>query len=1195
MIVDAYMDFVKVQKGEDGSATYVWIRYSDVADPTESDLLTSPSDYIGIYTGPSSTAPTNPDDYNWYKIKGESIEGPPGENGSPTYIHIKYSNDGGDTFTDGNGTTPGEYMGVLVDLNEVASNTPSDYIWQYVKGDPGTGYTVYLSNENHSFSADGDGVVQASSIEFKVCAWKETELIASTVTLPENIPTGMTVTLRENTNGTLAPIIKIDVDETFTETEGTLEFDISCGDIQVTKIFSYNVIRGGKDGDGVESSDVAYQISDNGSTPPTGEWLEEIPEIPSGMYLWTRTITHYKSGMDIASYSVSYQGVDGTDGKDGIDGTDGRGVANVVNYYLATSMVGGVTTETEGWTTTFQDVTEEKRYLWTYEEIQYDDNSPSSTTDPFILSVYTTDGKDGRSIESITEYYLVSDSATDVTVDTPGWTTEFQHTTEELIYLWNYEVITYDDGSEPTVSEARMIGTRGEPGTDGVGIVKTEITYQAGPSGIDIPTGEWLSTIPELASGQFLWVRTITTYSNDTTSTTYTVSRNGEDGRDGRVYGIDVSAPFLLANFLHDGFQPATVTFTPYYQEGEDGVKSGFTCDIEFQYSVNGIDWVSMDRVSNVTSRTLNTDINVQNGLDRRAKHVKCIVYTNGGENPFVETSVLVRDNTDENELLFVQGTNSILIQGSKLVAGSVLTDALAANSVTASKIAAHSITAEHITTNDIVGTNGWINLHDGEFNFGSKLIWNGSRLTVKGHIVATSGQIADFTISGDALYSNSKSYFGETSTGVYLGSDGIMLGDSFSVTASGSMMANEGNIGGWNINSYGIMYTQTIDGAWTPDGRQSGYTELGTYIYPGTVGLEDTAVGDRVAGGTIIWSHIIPYRSSGSEYSGDRTGFVLEADGSFAFGAYQSSMGNIKFHVKDYNNGDYGSFDVNCGKTEFGGIVYFQNQAIVRRDFTVEKYSGSVSPDVNFNLDAGVFTVNGNTSRFNTEYFYFTPDGYTPGESCLVLAEANGCLTYGNTIIPVNDVRYPSYLYHVTNKTQARIVVGDNFRPTSDNSVACGTKDYRWTRVFAANATISTSDERLKTMINNIDERYEKMFMSMNPVTYMWKNTEQNISHDRIHCGFIAQQVNEAAEANGLSSDTFSFICHDTFDHEVEGLTDMWSLAYSELHGLEVHMIQKAIHRIESLEEENTTLKNQIQSILSKLNITTESLEGIE
>lgn len=1386
MIVDAYMDFVKVQKGEDGSATYVWIRYSDVADPTESDLLTSPSDYIGIYTGPSSTAPTNPDDYNWYKIKGESIEGPPGENGSPTYIHIKYSNDGGDTFTDGNGTTPGEYMGVLVDLNEVASNTPSDYIWQYVKGDPGTGYTVYLSNENHSFSADGDGVVQASSIEFKVCAWKETELIASTVTLPENIPTGMTVTLRENTNGTLAPIIKIDVDETFTETEGTLEFDISCGDIQVTKIFSYNVIRGGKDGDGVESSDVAYQVSDNGNTPPDGEWLEEIPEIPSGMYLWTRTITHYKSGMDIASYSVSYQGVDGTDGKDGIDGTDGRGVANVVNYYLATSMVGGVTIETEGWTTTFQDVTEEKRYLWTYEEIQYDDDSPSSTTDPFILSVYTTDGKDGRSIESITEYYLVSDSATDVTVDTPGWTTEFQHTTEELIYLWNYEVITYDDGSEPTVSKVRMIGTRGEPGTDGVGIVKTEITYQAGSSGIDIPTGEWLTTIPELESGQFLWVRTITTYSNDTTSTTYTVSRNGEDGRDGRAYGIDVSAPFLLANFLHDGFQPATVTFTPYYQEGEDGVKSGFTCDIEFQYSINGIDWISMGRVSNVTSRTLNTDINVLNGLDRKAKHVKCIVYTNGGENPFVETSILIRDNTDENELLFVQGTNSILIQGSKLVAGSVLTDALAANSVTASKIAAHSITAEHITTNDIVGTNGWINLHDGEFNFGSKLIWNGSQLTVKGHIVATSGQIADFTISGDALYSNSKSYFGETSTGVYLGSDGIMLGDSFSVTASGSMMATEGNIGGWNINTYGIMHTQTIDGAWTPEGEKSGYTELGTYIYPGSVGLEDTENGERVAGGTIIWSHVIPYDASGTEYAENgkrsRTGFVIEADGSFAFGAYYREKGNIKFHVKDYSTNQTGSFDVNCEHVDFnidrmymspggytdasiegaiaslgttpanrcvlliessGRIVYDESlhsgyirglkDKIDTIDAKLSSITGEGSTGNSFKITANTITLTANDAMYlkipdanpaygnvlfatdtgrlyraqgigvneigklsglevnvqshfdaidaqlknigKVEDLYFesaqvattfqdedtgnygvipsvtqkyvlgspnyrwnkvfsnelraysslTVDGTFTLNSVNVGTKLNSMLTkdtaddyyatkshshtdLSNKISDLEDEidnigsssgGMPTSLYY-TNGTEVVETYRDNntlnygLIPIQSAKSVLGIPSKRWNKLFLTSSSSidSSSDQRLKTMISDIDERYEKIFMGLRPVTYAWRDTEVD---SKIHCGFIAQQVNEIIQKNNLTMDSFAFVNHYYFDEEVDGLTDQWSLAYSELHGLEVHMIQKAIHRIESLEEENTTLKNQIQSILSKLNITTESLEGIE
>ena len=75
----------------------------------------------------------------------------------------------------------------------------------------------------------------------------------------------------------------------------------------------------------------------------------------------------------------------------------------------------------------------------------------------------------------------------------------------------------------------------------------------------------------------------------------------------------------------------------------------------------------------------------------------------------------------------------------------------------------------------------------------------------------------------------------------------------------------------------------------------------------------------------------------------------------------------------------------------------------------------------------------------------------------------------------------------------------------------------------------------------------------------------------------------------------TSNLLFNHYFDEKKDGMKDKWGLAYNELHGLEVHMIQKAIHRIEALEEENTTLKNQIQSILSKLNITTESLEGIE
>src|SRR5699024_3621676 len=133
--------------------------------------------------------------------------------------------------------------------------------------------------------------------------------------------------------------------------------------------------------------------------------------------------------------------------------------------------------------------------------------------------------------------------ATGVTVDTPGWTEEVQETTSEKIYLWNYEKITYTDDSEPTVTTPCVIGTKGDPG---VGVKSTEITYQIGESGTEIPTGEWTPEIPKTTSGQFLWVRTITTYTDDSTSIAYSVSKNGEDGS-ARQYGIETSSSFILA------------------------------------------------------------------------------------------------------------------------------------------------------------------------------------------------------------------------------------------------------------------------------------------------------------------------------------------------------------------------------------------------------------------------------------------------------------------------------------------------------------------------------------------------------------------------------------------------------------------------------------------------------------------------
>ena len=50
----------------------------------------------------------------------------------------KYSDDGGKTFTAGNGETPGRWLGLYVDMIPTDSDKPSAYKWSDTKGQDGT-------------------------------------------------------------------------------------------------------------------------------------------------------------------------------------------------------------------------------------------------------------------------------------------------------------------------------------------------------------------------------------------------------------------------------------------------------------------------------------------------------------------------------------------------------------------------------------------------------------------------------------------------------------------------------------------------------------------------------------------------------------------------------------------------------------------------------------------------------------------------------------------------------------------------------------------------------------------------------------------------------------------------------------------------------------------------------------------------
>lgn len=130
-------DGQKGEDGKDGKSSYTHVRYSQNADG--SGMNTNPTNavYVGIAVTESPIAPTSNKDYDWSKIKGEDGVGTPGEDGKTSYVHIKYSDDGGKTFTSNNGEDPGDYIGTYTDFVQADSNDVKKYTWAKVKGEDG--------------------------------------------------------------------------------------------------------------------------------------------------------------------------------------------------------------------------------------------------------------------------------------------------------------------------------------------------------------------------------------------------------------------------------------------------------------------------------------------------------------------------------------------------------------------------------------------------------------------------------------------------------------------------------------------------------------------------------------------------------------------------------------------------------------------------------------------------------------------------------------------------------------------------------------------------------------------------------------------------------------------------------------------------------------------------------------------------
>ena len=170
-----------------------------------------------------------------------------------------------------------------------------------------------------------------------------------------------------------------------------------------------------------------------------------------------------------------------------------------------------------------------------------------------------------NTVKSTLEQFYLSTSPTSLVGGSWG---NNQPTWTEGKYIWRRNFVTYgDDRTEFTPSENGVCitgntgaqgargpqgatgatgpqgptgpkgdkgatGAQGPTGASGKGIKSTAITYQLCASQTTAPTGTWLGSPPAIDIFKpFLWTRTVTTYTDNTTSTAYSVSNTSNNVR----------------------------------------------------------------------------------------------------------------------------------------------------------------------------------------------------------------------------------------------------------------------------------------------------------------------------------------------------------------------------------------------------------------------------------------------------------------------------------------------------------------------------------------------------------------------------------------------------------------------------------------------------------------------------------------
>ena len=201
----------------------------------------------------------NPDGTKTSQTVKDGTNGTPGKDGATgktTYFHVKYSNDGGKTFTSNSGETVGDYIGTYTDFVEADSTSVSSYTWAKIKGAQGDRGATGATGERGPQGVQGlKGDVGPQG--------------------PQGLKGDKGATGAQGPQGIQGP----------QGVQGVKGATGAQGPTGPT----------GATGTGVASMTQQYYMSDSKTTQSGGSWVESMPTWSNGKYLWTRYKIVYKN------------------------------------------------------------------------------------------------------------------------------------------------------------------------------------------------------------------------------------------------------------------------------------------------------------------------------------------------------------------------------------------------------------------------------------------------------------------------------------------------------------------------------------------------------------------------------------------------------------------------------------------------------------------------------------------------------------------------------------------------------------------------------------------------------------------------------------------------------------------------------------------------------------------------------------